>query len=174
GLRCAGYAMVGDLDPRVADALLDTLRSEGIAAYVTPTPSQRGGYLEMQVPTRLTDRLFADADHTARARELLPPPDTAAEIDFDSAWRQVLASLQSSSDDASPPWPASENAEPASAPTPAELPVLDDRYGGDPAPEEHFVPPQPPPFPRLRRVTVISLLAILAGIVVLVTHFDGG
>jgi hypothetical protein len=182
GLRCPGYAMVGDLDPRVADALLETLRSEGIAAYVTPTPAPRGGYLEMQVPSRLTDRLFADAEHTDRARELLPPPDTAAEIDFDSAWRQVLASLQSPSDDASPPWPASENAELARRPAPVELPaepraglpVLDDEYGDDPALEDHFVPPPPPPFPRLRRVTIVSLLAIVAGVVVLVTNFDGG
>ena len=27
GLRCAGYVPVGDLDPRVADALLESLRN---------------------------------------------------------------------------------------------------------------------------------------------------
>lgn len=174
GLRCAGYAMIGDLDPRVADSLLETLRSAGIAAYVTPTPSTQGGYLEMKVPSRLTDRLYADVEHAARARELLPPHDTTTEIDFDSAWQQVLKSLQSPSQEASPPWPASENSETTVRQVPVELPVIDDTLTSDPALEDHFVPPPPPPFPRLRRVTVIALLAIAAGVILLVTNFDGG
>lgn len=71
GLRCAGYVPVGDLDPRVADALLERLRDEGIAAYVAPTPGHRGGALEVTMPSRLTDRLYADSEHAARAWELL-------------------------------------------------------------------------------------------------------
>lgn len=174
GLRCAGYATIGDLDPRVADALLETLRTQGIAAYVTPTPASRGGYLEMQVPSRLTDRLYADVEHAARARELLPPPDSTTEIDFDSAWQQVLKSLQSPSEDASTPWPVSENADTTTRQVPVELPVIDPSLTNDPALDDHFVPPPPPPIPRLRRVTVIALLSIVAGIVVLVTNPDGG
>ena len=42
GLRCANYTPVADLDPRVVDALLATLRDEGIAAYATPTPAATG------------------------------------------------------------------------------------------------------------------------------------
>lgn len=180
GLRCANYAVVGDLDPRIADSLLETLRDEGIAAYVTPTPSSQGGFLETRRPARMTDRLFADAERTERARELLPAPapDPDAEIDFDSAWQQVLASLQSTAEPATPAWPASEDV--AAIPTrqvPVELPIADDDYAGyrgDPALDEHFEPPPPPPLPRPRRVTVIALIAIVAGVVVLATNFDGG
>jgi hypothetical protein len=190
GLRCAGYAPVGDLDPRVADALLESLRTEGIAAYVTPTPAERGGALEVTVPSGLTDRLYADSEHAARAWELLaatPQTDPArspaqapaqqvaqpeSEIDFESAWQQLLGSLQSGSSTASPQWPASESLNTVTqvpVGLPANLPI-----GVDPAMDEHFVPPPPPPLPRLRRVTVIALLSILAGLVVLATNFDGG
>jgi len=158
GLRCASYIAVGDLDPRVADDLLETLRTEGIAAYVTPTPAGRGGYLEMRVPSRLTDRLFADADHADRARELLPAPDTTPEIDFDSAWQQVLSSLQSpSEDDPLPPWPVSEDADgPRSRQVPIELPTIDGSLSGDPALDEHFTADPPAPTGDRDRAAVDS------------------
>jgi hypothetical protein len=170
GLRCAGYVAVGDLDPRVADALLDTLRAEGIAAYVAPTPGARGGYLEVTLPARLTDRLYADSEHAARAAELLAaaPEEAAAvpELDFDAAWQQLLGSLQSGPGSPMSQWPDD-------ATVPSEVPV-EATPGDDPAMDDHFVPPPPPPLPRLRRVTVVALLSILAGLVVLATNFDGG
>jgi hypothetical protein len=181
GLRCASYLRIGDLDPRIADDLLETLRTEGIAAYVTPTPAAQGGYLELRVPARLTDRLFADADHVDRARELLPRPDPTPEIDFESAWKEVLQSLRSpsseaSADDPATRWSLSEEIGPARVEqVPVELPVHEPAtLGGDPALEDHFVPPPPPPFPRLQRVTIISLLSIAAGVLILLTNIDSG
>jgi hypothetical protein len=180
GLRCASYLRIGDLDPRIADALLETLRAEGIAAYVTPTPAAQGGYLELRVPARPTDRLFADAEHVERARELLPAPDPTPDIDFESAWKEVLQSLQTPSEASTNEplarWPAREDVDPSHIEqVPIELPALGTRsVGGDPALEDHFVPPPPPPFPRLQRVTVIALLSILAGILILLTNFDSG
>jgi hypothetical protein len=196
GLRCAGYIAIGDLDPRVADDLLETLRAEGIAAYVSPTPGDRGGYLEMKLPARLTDRLYADSEHAARAAALLaaapqealpeeavpeeilpatqagsPTPADAgddSQIDFESAWQQLLGSLQSGTTA-----PHAAPMAPMSAPI-GGYPDLDVPMGGDPALDEHYIPPPPPPLPRLRKVTVISLLAIVAGLVVLATNFDGG
>jgi hypothetical protein len=208
GLRCAGYLAIGDLDPRVADALLEALRSEGIAAYVAPTPGARGGYLEVRLPSQMTDRLYADSEHANRAGELLAAapaveesaasaelqepqalqpggaddphdpsdPVTASqkgdsEIDFESAWQQLLGSLQSDASTPSPQWPTGEGGNQAQVPVtlPTNMAV-----GGDPALDEHFIPPPPPPLPRLRRVTVLSLLSIFAGLLVLGTNFDGG
>jgi hypothetical protein len=177
GLRCANYVMVGDLDPRIADSLLETLREEGIAAYVTPTPSSQGGFLETRRPSKMTDRLYADAERTERAHELLPAPDPTGDIDFDSAWQQVLQSLQSPTDGTTTSWPSSEDmpAPSATREVPIELPTSDYRgYEGDPALDEHFEPPPPPPLPRLRRVTIIALIAIAAGIAILATNFDNG
>jgi hypothetical protein len=196
GLRCAGYVAVGDLDPRVADALLDTLRNEGIAAYVTPSPRTQGGWLEISQPGQLTDRLYADSDRADRAGELLtqehghataseapssPPPPPAPtspaapgdgarpEIDFDSAWNQLLGTLQSTASSGTRPWPASEEVEVGAFAAPGAG-TLDE----DPMLDEHFVPPPPPPFPKLRKETSIGLLAILGGIILLGTNLDGG
>jgi hypothetical protein len=190
GLRCAGYVAVGDLDPRVADDLLETLRLEGIAAYVTPTPGTRGGMFEVQLPSIITDRLYADSDQAERASELLasapreaqphthsePQPQTqalvqtetesGAEIDFDKEWAGLLESLQANGG-GSAEWSAQAGAGAESARTVAGL-------ASDPATEDHFVPPPPPPLPRLRRVTILSLLAIVVGLVVIATDFDGG
>jgi hypothetical protein len=46
--------------------------------------------------------------------------------------------------------------------------------GHDPALEDHYVPPPAPPLPALRPVTIASLVAIIAGILVLATQVDGG
>jgi hypothetical protein len=146
-----------------------------------PTPGALGGNLEVKVPARLTDRLYADAEHADRAtallaavpqeaapQELAPQEpigtDADSQIDFESAWQQLLGSLQSGTT--------------APGPMPMAAPTGDDPdlepIGSDPAMDEHYVPPPPPPLPRLRRVTVISLLSIVAGLVVLATDFDGG
>ncbi|HTW18991.1 MAG TPA: hypothetical protein VME70_02130 [Mycobacteriales bacterium] len=162
GLRCAGYVAVGDVDPRVADDLLETLRAEGIAAYVAPTPGVSGGYLEVQIPSQLTDRLYVDSSQTDRASELLasaparspavPPPPSDHEIDFEHEWRHLVGVLQAGD-------------EPSDLPSPP---------APDPEVDEHFVPPPPPPLPRLRAVTIGSLAAIIAGLVILITGLDGG
>jgi hypothetical protein len=201
GLRCAGYVGIGDLDPRVADALLSTLRDEGIAAYVTPSPRAQGGWLEVSAPDQLTDRLYADSDRADRARDLLTqerhhsmaqdvaPPDPVvplaplaaptgdgtggtdgtSEIDFDSAWQQLLGSLQSTASATTRPWPASEEVE-TGAFSPPSSGTLDE----DPALNEHFVPPPPPPLPRLRKETIIGLLSMLGGVIILGLNLDGG
>lgn len=194
GLRCPAYVAVGDLDPRVADAMLDTLRAEGIAAYASPTPATKGGYLELRLPPRMTDRLYVDSAKSARATELVgieteeteppaapaPPVASAGEgIDVDAAWQGLLASLKQPS--ATATWPSRENVSESSRPAhlddmPLDGPEYDLLSNLDQVnlEEEHFVPPTPPPLPKLRRATLGALTAIGAGIAVLVSNFDGG
>src|SRR3954449_5247999 len=128
GLRCSGYVAVADFDPRIADALLEALRDNGIAAYAAPTPGSVGGAMETRLPDRPIDRLWVDAGNVDRARDVIEregidadaapgpaalaaspavdpgtsPGGTGSDPDFDAAWQQVLASLQSS---AGPPFP---------------------------------------------------------------------
>lgn len=191
GLRCAGYVAVGDLDPRVADAMLDTLRAEGIAAYALPTPAARGGYLELRLPARMTDRLYVDSAKSQRASELVglerqesepaprAPVTRRTDIDVDAAWQELLTSLKSTSPTAT--WPSREDVSEARRPAHLDdipLEGLDVAPAGGAEPgeldDEHFVPPAPPPLPRLRGVTVAALAAIAIGLVVLGTNFDGG
>lgn len=182
GLRCAGYAPVADLDPRIADALLPVLRDAGIAAYAAPTPATTGGAMETRLPPRPVDRLWVDDQQVAGAKAIVD--EQTREPDIDAAWQQVLASLQSPSSSPVPPWPVSEDVDgPVGAADtrlirPADLDSSEARSeetsldeAGD---DEHFVPPPPPPFPRLHRKTVAAIAAILVGLVILGTNLDGG
>ena len=168
GLRCAGYVPVADLDPRVADALLPVLREAGIAAYAAPTPASAGEAMESRLPPRPVDRLWVDDQQVTAAKAIVAEQTREPEPDIDTAWQQVLASLQSPSSAPVPPWPVSEDVD-ASAGEPA-----DDVSGGDPAEDEHFVPPPPPPLPRLHRKTVAAIASIAVGLLVLATNFDDG
>lgn len=170
GLRCANYAPVADLDPRVVDALLAALREEGIAAYATPTPAATGGAMEVRLPSRPIDRLWVDDTQVARAKDLVnkesAPEPPADDVDFESAWQQVLASLQATPGPASPSWPEDDQ--------PAELGESYDAESFDPADEDHYDPPAPPPFPRLRRATLGALAVMAFGLLILATNVDGG
>lgn len=165
GLRASNYVAVADLDPRVAEALLETLRGEGIAAYVSPTQGPR---------VQHTDRLYVDETRARAAADLVAAEDgpqqpretEPQDLDVDTAWQQVLASLQSAAP-TSRPWPASEDVSPE--PEASSILDLDDEPE-----DEHFEPPEPPPLPTFRPVTIGSLLAIIAGIFVVVTGVDGG
>ena len=173
GLRCASYVAIADLDPRVADALLEALRDHGIAAYVGPTPATSGGYMELKLPDRPIDRLYVDEVQQSRARSIIDderpvedpplveapaPPARDDDIDFDAAWAQLLTSLQ-------PPGTTSQQVQ-------VSEPV--EEAGYDPAEHEHFEPPPPPPLPKLRPVTAAALVAIVLGLFVIVTNLADG
>jgi len=182
--------------------MLEALRDHGIAAYVTPTPGSRGGYLEVRLPAEMTSRLFVDTAKVDAATKLVgverdeeltvalpaaeesaagePAPDqpatasAPADGDIDAAWQQLLVSLQTSSESITPSWPSSEDVGPDSS---ADDPFPVDADAMELAgylEDEHFVPPPAPPVPKLRPVTIGALAAIAVGILVLVTQFDGG
>jgi hypothetical protein len=71
GFVARHYVPLADLDPRLADAMLEALRAEGIAAYVVPSTGHLGGYLEVHLPERPHDRLWVDREHHDRATALL-------------------------------------------------------------------------------------------------------
>jgi hypothetical protein len=176
GLRCASYTPLADLDPRIADAMLEALRDHGIAAYAGPTPAASGANLELQLPDRPIDRLWVDERQLAAARHVVEeeqrddgPPAGDDEIDFDAAWQQLLGSLQES------PATGSVRISGASLARPEQPDVDDeDEDGYDPADDDHYEPPPPPPLPRLRKATAAALTAIALGLLVLATDFEGG
>ena len=164
GLRCANYTPVADLDPRVVDALLAALRDEGIAAYATPTPAATGGAMEVRLPSRPIDRLWVDDTQVARAKDLVnresSTEPTPQDIDFESAWQQVRASLHATPGPAAPSWPEDD--------------VETETESYDPADEDHYDPPPPPPLPRLRKATMGAFAVIGFGLLLLATNIDGG
>ena len=85
GLYAADYAVVGDVDPRVGEHLLDVLGNRGIAAYLQPTATNIPITRLTTLPGRPVDRLFVDRRELGTAREFLDiaTADTAGAIDPD-------------------------------------------------------------------------------------------
>jgi len=71
GLRASSFVAVADVDPRIADQLLDLLAFAHVAAYAEPVPGRVGVYRDHHVPTRPIDRLWVDREATGPAREVL-------------------------------------------------------------------------------------------------------
>jgi hypothetical protein len=71
GLVAQEYAVVGDVDPRVGEHLLDVLAAGGIAAYLQPATDLHPVTRTTTLPSRPTDRLYADREHLGAAREYL-------------------------------------------------------------------------------------------------------
>src|SRR3954465_9512752 len=113
GLRAGNYAQLSELDPRVADDVLLTLREHGIAAYVMPAEGTVGGSMETRLPTRPMARLYVDDQRVEEARGLVDEQpaqlaETEPSPDFEASWQQVLTSLQSSPAQMTAPWPERE------------------------------------------------------------------
>jgi hypothetical protein len=112
GLQALAYAPLTDLDPRLADSVLDALRQAGIAAYVVPSPGETGGYRDIRLPERPKDRLWVDASAVDRARAVVDttvPPGDPPPLDEDAAWRAIVASFEDGPATPVPPWPVSED-----------------------------------------------------------------
>ena len=71
GLPAIRYTPLVDLEPQLADALLEALRDEGVAAYAAPSPGVKGPYQDVTLPDRPTDRVWVDEDARSRAGEVL-------------------------------------------------------------------------------------------------------
>lgn len=192
GLDAADYAPVGDVDPRVAEHLLDLLGAQGIAAYLQPTMDVNPVTRSSTVPARPTDRLYADRAHLGTAREFLRRLAAEETTGLDATFAGIVADFDRPVDPTAASWPPAENVpssprEPPAAPPAAPPPrspagpvdarhvtepsLLDglDTFGADlpDQPDEPFVPPPPPPLPRLSRQAGLGVLATLVGLVLL-------
>src|SRR6476469_3576856 len=108
GLRAGNYVHISELDPRVADDVLLTLREHGIAAYVAPAEGTVGGSMETRIPVRPMVRLYVDDQRVDDARRVVDEQPEVPSPDFEASWQQVLTSLQSSPAQMSAPWPERE------------------------------------------------------------------
>jgi hypothetical protein len=121
GFVARHYLPLADLDPRLAEAMLEVLRAESIAAYVEPSTGRLGGYLEVHLPDRPHDRLWVDREQRDRAAALLsqhtamaplpveetPVSDTGPS--FEDAWAELVANYDAHDATVAPPWPAAED-----------------------------------------------------------------
>jgi hypothetical protein len=181
GLDSDKFSPVADVDPRLADHLLDVLGLRDVPAYVEPTPTS---------DPVTADRLYVAADQTSEARRVLteiaselgievsphrhwdrtpeqPAADPLAGIDTDAEFAKIVAGMQDDLDldvDRPPPGP------------PVTPPV---RQLGTARPDpldevEHFVPPPAPPLPRPALPTAMAVLVTLLGVLVLAFGYPLG
>jgi hypothetical protein len=199
GLDAADWRAVEDLDPRVSEDVLGVLGSRGIAAYVQPAMDVDPITRSTTVPSRPSDRLYVDREYVEAARaylrELLDRPQRAT-TELDVTFAGIVADFNRPVDPTAASWPSAENtptdptttwpepvqpeqkpAGPVDARDLTESTLLE---GLDPAaaydyPEElpeRFVPPAPPPLPRLSRQAVLGGLAIVVGLVLVLGRPD--
>jgi hypothetical protein len=150
GLTAAEYAVVGDVDPRIGEHLLDVLAAGGIAAYLQPATDLHPVTRTTTLPARPTDRLFADREHLSTAQDYLsqltaapeqrgrpdgagdspgrtgpngPAPGSGAgpePLDEEAAWASIVAGYNVEFDPDQAPWPESEEV-PTSGPAVADM-----------------------------------------------------
>ncbi len=71
GLDARDFVPLTDVDPRVGEHLLDVLALAGIAAYLQPSSDFNPVVQSTTLPSRPTDRLWADRRYANEARNLL-------------------------------------------------------------------------------------------------------
>lgn len=71
GLAAAEFGALVDLDPRLSEALLDRLRSAGVAAYVEPAGNAQPLVRSVVLPSRPLDRLWVDPGRADLARDVV-------------------------------------------------------------------------------------------------------
>ena len=169
-LSAAAFVPLRDVDPRVVEALLDSLEDAGVAAYSEP----RTGAVE----TDHDERLWVDGDRRELAEAVVAAElpgllAETAEPDPDELFAAIVANWDSAlgaADDVRP-WPDSEHIEQPSPPAQAWrasaselLPALEGEREAD---EGHYVPPPPPPVPPPDMTTKFAIVGIVLGVVCL-------
>jgi hypothetical protein len=178
GLDSEFYAPVADVDPRLADHLLDVLGLREVPAYVEPTND----------PVT-ADRLFVAADRTDQARLVLTElaaelgievsahrhrereahPDPLQGIDTDSEFAAIVASMP----DLGRPlldWTTSTAGSVAGQAGGQQV----EPDAVEPDSIDHFVPPPPPPLPRPALGTAMAVLVTLLGIAIVAFGYPLG
>jgi len=124
GLDARDFVPLIDVDPRVGEHLLDVLALAGIAAYLQPSADLNPVVRSTTLPSRPTDRLWADRRYANEARNLLaqhehevqtsPEADQADDareegLDVEAAWEEIVAGYDSPAPSSTPTWPAAED-----------------------------------------------------------------
>src|SRR3712207_3033506 len=133
GRHASSYAPLVDLDPQLADAVLEVLAHEGIAAYAVPVSDHRAlTELPARTVNRPLDRVYVDSSAAASARRVvdqhLPelvaeleaargpgghaseqPPPPERQRDDETAFAAIVAGYDATVTDPFPRWPVAED-----------------------------------------------------------------
>jgi hypothetical protein len=137
GLQAASYKPLIDLDPRLADAMLDTLRDEGVAAYATPAVADAD--LTVQSYQRPLDRLWVDAEAQEHAQAVLHTRLPGLQAELERSLRGQQARQEPGTGSHAPPSaPEGEGTGPTADRLAAKHPVARHEDGDDTRGEPAF------------------------------------
>ena len=200
GLPAAAYATLVDVDPPIAEHVLDLLAHARISAYAEPLVGDTGPYRDVRAPDRPTTRIYVERTRLTEARAAvaqgLPSlradfhADAAARADaddmrrasserIDAAWEDIVAGFHTAE---APPRPDAEGSGLSSRlvrehtqppePTPAPAGPRDYLVPDDLEDDEGFTPPPPPPMPSPRdRFDAFAWIGVLGGPLAIIMAF---
>ncbi len=198
GLPAAAYAPLVDVDPPLAEHVLDVLAEANLLAYAEPLVGDTGPYRDVRAPNRPTTRVYVVRSSLSAAREVIDRQLPMLRADFhaaaaadedardmtrtsaeqvDRAWQDIISGFHSAE---APERPGVES--PGSglsdrlvreytAPEPQTAGPRDYTVYEDPD-DDRFVPEPPPPLPKPRdRFDVAAWSGIIGGPLAMVLSF---
>ncbi len=166
GLSAGSYEAAGEVDPRLAETVLQSLADAGIAAYTKPSVGR--------------DYLYVDATETGRARGIIQRTTD------DAIFTELIAHLQDDDGGGGHPWPAAEDVDPVRLDDEKETTAVrpsaavadadaaeekrigeaqrDDQRDDE---QDHYVPPEPAPAPKLDWISKLAWTGLIGGPAVL-------
>jgi hypothetical protein len=167
GLHAPAYVPLTDVDPMIGQHLLTALGRARIAAYLVPTEAAARQRLYVASEERVDARTIVVAAVRALSDDEPAPPvpaDPLAGLDTDSEFHALIADWKI--DTVAAIREAERDLTREDADWRARLikPQSADEVWLD---EDHYVPPEPPPLPRLAAPTIIAMLVLAGSIVFL-------
>lgn len=101
GLPAGAYAKLVDVDPPIAEHVLDLLAQARIPAYAEPLVGDTGPYRDVRAPDRPTTRIYVEKSRLAEARHAISDglPSLRAEFHADAAARADADDMKRASAD---------------------------------------------------------------------------
>ncbi len=201
GLPAAAYATLVDVDPPIAEHVLDLLTQARIPAYAEPLVGDTGPYRDVRAPDRPTTRIYVERTRLADARAAIAQglpslraefrADAAARADaddmrrasserIDAAWEDIVAGFHTAEPPARPTVEGSglsqrlvrEHTQPPEPPPSPGQSGPRDYVVADDLDDEGFTPPPPPPLPRPRdRYDAFAWMGVLGGPLAIILAF---
>jgi hypothetical protein len=200
GLPAAAYAKLVDVDPPIAEHVIELLAQAKIPAYAEPLVGDTGPYRDVRAPDRPTTRIYVERTRLGEARTAISDglpslraefhADAAARADaddmkrassdrIDAAWEDIVAGFHTAEPPPRPDVEGSglsqrlvrEHTEPPEQPLPgAPVPGPRDYIVEDD--DEGFTPPPPPPMPRPRdRFDAFAWIGLIGGPLAIILAF---
>jgi hypothetical protein len=197
GLPAAAYAKLVDVDPPLAEHVLELLAQARIPAYAEPLVGDTGPYRDVRAPDRPTTRIYVEKSRLGDARVAISSglpalradfhADAAARADADdmrrassdrieAAWDDIVAGFHTAEPPTRPGVEGSglsqrlvrEHTEPPEPPASGPR----DYVVPDDPDDEGFTPPPPPPMPRPRdRFDALAWIGLVGGPLAIILAF---